>query len=202
MAGVDRREQILLVAEALFSEKGFKGSTLREIAEGVNIKTPGLYNYFKSKGDIYNSLIVYRFNQLKTAVLDRIKEASEFKEQVRMLALLLIDFWADHPGLPRILAEGMMLEGEHTVDELISNFWVPVFNEVAGTLEESGTEQNGLQKHDIHLLVFNVFGMTSFYFFAGQVYSMLTGEDGFSPDNIERLKKTVIGTLFNGIAFS
>lgn len=53
------KEDILVAALTLFSEKGYDGVGVDQIAESVGIKGPSLYNHFKGKEDIFNSLIEY-----------------------------------------------------------------------------------------------------------------------------------------------
>lgn len=48
----DTRERILEVANALFYENGYSGTSLTAIAEKVGISAPGLYWHFSSKEEI------------------------------------------------------------------------------------------------------------------------------------------------------
>jgi len=47
-----RRAQILSAAADVFSEKGFRGATIKEIAETAHVSEGTLYNYFAGKGEI------------------------------------------------------------------------------------------------------------------------------------------------------
>lgn len=51
------KETILYKALIMFSEKGYEGVSMRDIASEVGIKAASIYNHFKSKEDIFNSLI-------------------------------------------------------------------------------------------------------------------------------------------------
>ncbi|MBQ6412646.1 MAG: TetR/AcrR family transcriptional regulator, partial [Ruminococcus sp.] len=51
------RDKILNETLTLFSENGFNGTSVEQIAEKVGIKAPSLYNHFKGKEDILNALI-------------------------------------------------------------------------------------------------------------------------------------------------
>jgi AcrR family transcriptional regulator len=54
--GGSTRERILDVALDLFTEKGFDGTSLREIAERLDVTKAALYYYFPSKDDILMAL--------------------------------------------------------------------------------------------------------------------------------------------------
>ena len=51
------KERILAEALTLFSENGYDGTGVEQIAEKVGIKAPSLYKHFKGKEDIMNALI-------------------------------------------------------------------------------------------------------------------------------------------------
>ena len=54
---MNTREKILLEALNLFSVKGYDPVSVRDIAKAVGIKESSLYNHFKNKQDIFDSLI-------------------------------------------------------------------------------------------------------------------------------------------------
>ena len=51
------KERILDEALTLFSENGYDGTGVEQIAEKVGVKAPSLYKHFKGKEDIMNALI-------------------------------------------------------------------------------------------------------------------------------------------------
>ncbi|SDN00065.1 TetR/AcrR family transcriptional regulator [Acetanaerobacterium elongatum] len=54
--GLETQQQILEAASDLFARNGYEGVSVREIAEKVGIKESSLYNHFKSKSDILETL--------------------------------------------------------------------------------------------------------------------------------------------------
>ncbi len=55
--GSKTKEKILKHALKLFSSKGFKATTVRDIAGSIGIKQSALYNHFKNKDEILETLI-------------------------------------------------------------------------------------------------------------------------------------------------
>ena len=51
------KDRILEEALTLFSENGYDGTGVEQIAEKVGVKAPSLYKHFKGKEDIMNALI-------------------------------------------------------------------------------------------------------------------------------------------------
>lgn len=55
---MNTKQRIIENALILFSEKGYEAVTVANIAEAVGIKAPSLYKHFKSKQDIFESILV------------------------------------------------------------------------------------------------------------------------------------------------
>jgi AcrR family transcriptional regulator len=51
-----RREDILNAARQVFAERGFRGTTIADIAEAAGIALGTIYLYFKSKDDVFAAL--------------------------------------------------------------------------------------------------------------------------------------------------
>ena len=52
------RERIVDEALTLFSIKGFKGTSVKNIADAVGIKDSSLYKHFKSKREIFDTIVL------------------------------------------------------------------------------------------------------------------------------------------------
>jgi AcrR family transcriptional regulator len=64
----DTRARIQQVAVELFTEHGYEGTSLREIAERLDVTKAALYYHFKSKEDIVRSLVEDYFGQVDALV--------------------------------------------------------------------------------------------------------------------------------------
>lgn len=62
-----RRQQILVAAKRIFSQKGYEKATMEDIAREAELSAGTLYLYFKSKDELYASLClrVLRFINVK-----------------------------------------------------------------------------------------------------------------------------------------
>ncbi len=78
MNAVDRRRQILDVAIRLFSEKGFRGTTTKEIALAAGVNEAIIFRHFATKKDLYSAILDQKacstsVQDLETIVDDCIK---------------------------------------------------------------------------------------------------------------------------------
>jgi AcrR family transcriptional regulator len=64
--------RLLESALTLFSDKGYEGTSIREIIEGAGVTRPVLYYYFENKEDLFRRLVETKFAEL-TAQIEAIK---------------------------------------------------------------------------------------------------------------------------------
>ena len=57
MSSEERRAAIVHAACRLFAERGFRGTTTRELAAAVGVTEPVLYEHFRTKRDLYSAII-------------------------------------------------------------------------------------------------------------------------------------------------
>lgn len=57
MAGDERREQICRIAMRLFSERGFRGTTTKEIATAAGVSEAVIFKHFQNKDELYASIL-------------------------------------------------------------------------------------------------------------------------------------------------
>jgi AcrR family transcriptional regulator len=70
-AGVSTRDRILDVALDLFTDQGFDGTSMREIAERLHMSKPAIYYHFASKEEILVALHM-RLHEFGQAALERL----------------------------------------------------------------------------------------------------------------------------------
>jgi len=88
------REEILSAAEKVFAAKGFFPTTMSDIAREAEFGTGTLYKYFKSKEDLYFTLIdekVEEINRLVNAELSQKRSAIERVKKVLGLQFEFIE---------------------------------------------------------------------------------------------------------------
>jgi AcrR family transcriptional regulator len=54
---MSKRETILKTAASLFATQGFDGTTTMQIAREAGVTEPLIYYHFKTKGDLFTSII-------------------------------------------------------------------------------------------------------------------------------------------------
>lgn len=80
MTSEDRRAAIMETAIRLFSERGFRGTTTRALADALGVSEPVLYEHFKSKRDLFEAIIEVKSREgvaRATAMLQPLADAGQ-----------------------------------------------------------------------------------------------------------------------------
>ncbi|WP_309641177.1 TetR family transcriptional regulator [Flavobacterium sp.] len=86
----DKQIQILQVTERLFAEKGFDGTSIRDIAKEANINIAMVSYYFGSKEKMLEALILSRTSDMKLQLESLSKEEISPVEKINKLIELYI----------------------------------------------------------------------------------------------------------------
>ncbi|PKH68848.1 TetR family transcriptional regulator [Flavobacterium sp. ALD4] len=99
----EKQIQILLVAESLFAEKGFDGTSIRNIAKMAKINIAMVSYYFGSKERLLESLISYRTKDLKIQIENLLIEDLDPIAKINKLIAIYINRINTNKGIFRIL---------------------------------------------------------------------------------------------------
>jgi AcrR family transcriptional regulator len=93
----ETHSRILDVAARLFIEKGFNGTSVRDIAATLGISNPSIYYHFESKGEIFTELMAEPLERLQNAILD----AEQFSGAERTQRIIggILDSLEIHSGI-------------------------------------------------------------------------------------------------------
>ena len=99
----NKQLQILQVAETLFAEKGFEGTSIRDISKEANINVAMVSYYFGSKEKLLEALILHKTSGLKEQLVHLIDENLEPLEKINKLIALYINRINCNKGIYRVL---------------------------------------------------------------------------------------------------
>lgn len=125
MAAEDRRQQILEVAVKLFSQKGFRGTTTKEIALAAGVNEAIIFRHFATKSDLYSAIIDGKAGSADVkAVLHAIKEAvdsgADDGKLFETVAFHLLEFHEHDDTAMRLLLYSA-LEGHELAEMIFRN---------------------------------------------------------------------------------
>jgi AcrR family transcriptional regulator len=106
MSAEDRRAAIVEAAIRLFSERGFRGTTTRALADAVGVTEPVLYEHFKSKRDLYCAIIDTKSREgfaRAAQLLEPYAEARDDRGLFMVLGEFVLRNFTEDPAYARLL---------------------------------------------------------------------------------------------------
>ncbi|MDB5107486.1 MAG: transcriptional regulator, TetR family [Candidatus Binatus sp.] len=103
----DTRQRVLHVAQALFAERGYRGTSLRDIAKRIGIKAPSLLHHFPSKQQLYVAVLDNMFESLENAANAIAWGRDDRQERMRRAIVDAIDFIVSHPAFVGLMSKEM-----------------------------------------------------------------------------------------------
>jgi AcrR family transcriptional regulator len=79
------RGRILLEASLIFAQRGFFGTSTRDIADAVQIRQPSLFHHFEAKHEIFRTLIELDLGPSIDRIRQRIDEDCSWAEKLHMV---------------------------------------------------------------------------------------------------------------------
>ena len=167
-------ERILDAAEVLFSERGFAGTALRDVASQAELRTPSLYNHFSGKESLYAAVLQRSLSPILQLLGEYANNESRPGDP-RDLIERVMKFLTDNPHLPRLILHETLAGGERLSEELRA--WIgPIFEKANEMAEETGASQ-GWSREQIPLLVLAFYNIVLGYFAIAPFYQQLNGRD-------------------------
>lgn len=194
----DKQIEILLVAEKLFSEHGFDGTSIRDIAKKANINIAMISYYFGSKEKLLEALIINRISDLRLQMENLFKEDLSPFEKIDKLIELYITRINKNCGVYQIIHFEIMSRKRDINYEAFNE--VKKYNlQILKNIIEEGQEKNMFTKNiNVALIPPTIMG-TYFHFqmnkpFYIDLFNLKTEED-FNRYIVNDLTKHIQQTI-------
>jgi AcrR family transcriptional regulator len=130
MSAEERKLQILRVAVSLFSQKGFGGTTTREIALAAGVSEAMVFRHFATKQELYSAILDHKAcsgdsmnpEQMVAEALEQKDDQAVFEK----LALGALDHHECDPEFQRLLLHAA-LEGHELAEMFFEKFILRVY---------------------------------------------------------------------------
>ena len=161
MAGEERRSQILAVAVSLFSERGFRGTTTKEIAQAAGVSEAMVFRHFATKKELYAAILDHkscaddRFQPEQMAA-DAIKRKDD-RAVFESLAIGALTYHEKDPEFQRLLLYSAL--EKHELAEMFFNEFVRRVYEFLGSYIRERQRDGALIEIDPAIVIRCFIGM-------------------------------------------
>jgi len=122
MAGGERRLQIVLVAMRLFSQRGFRGTTTKEIARAAGVSEAMVFRHFATKSELYSAILDHKACLHDSMdPLQKVSAAIERRDDRAVFEGIALDALDKHDCDPEF--QRLLLHSALEQHELAQMFW-------------------------------------------------------------------------------
>jgi len=201
MAGEERRLQILAVAVTLFSERGFGGTTTKEIALAAGVSEAMVFRHFATKQELYAAILDHKAcasgnfdpEPLTAEAIKRRDDRAVFES----LALGALDYHEKDPEFQRLLLHSA-LEKHELAQMFFEQFVRRVYEFLGGYIRQRQKEE-ALIEIDPTIVVRAFIGMVMHHSLNNNLWDANRGLLNISNEDAA---KHFTNILLNGISVS
>jgi AcrR family transcriptional regulator len=199
------KARVLRAATELFAERGFHGTTMRDIAARAGANVASGHYHFGSKRDLYVEVLRATFAEIRAvlsrggvrperATLDRASPAELERLLERRIAVTLENLLG--PQLHGALMQREMLDPSEALPLVVDEFIRPMMDEVAAIVRRLAP---GLDDEAVTRSVASIMGQTIFYRFTLPATLRVLGLARFTPPYARELAAHIAAFSAGGI---
>jgi AcrR family transcriptional regulator len=158
-----RRASIVQCAIRLFAEKGFRGTTTRELAAAVGVTEPVLYRHFRAKRDLYSAIIEARSGEASERASE-LRELAAHGDDVAFLtrlATLILARYETDPTTTRLLLFSCL--EKHELSELFFDRLVKDFYQLVSAYVRKRVRSGAFRPVDPESAAQGLIGMVAYH---------------------------------------
>lgn len=189
---------ILIAALEVFSEKGYEGAQLKDVAQKVGVTNPLISYRFENKEDLWKKAVCYlgeklvaRFEHIKSYYIDLTGTTA-----LRAYARQYIYFLAENPALYKIIFQEMGQDSWRSAF-LIEELFTPVIWFGEKSIEEPLDSLKEFKTIPRANFISIIIGASSSFFMLAQLMKNQYGTEVFKQEQIEQHAEVVNNIIFS-----
>ena len=154
---MDKREVILSTAMKLFGQKGFEGTSVREIAAGAVVNPAMISYYFGSKEKLFQNLVEHKAAYLKVVFEELSNTSISQIEKIYVVIDSYIERMFSSPQFHHLLQRELSLDRRHDLKNAISDILLRNFVSIKLIIQK-GIESGEFREVDTELTIATILG--------------------------------------------
>ena len=145
------------MAEALFAERGFDGTSIREIAEQAGATKALIYHYYDSKEALYQTLLEDAVSGVVTQIEAIAADGTEPEAQIRAVVQVFIDAYHDAPH--RFQMVQRTIDDHHSIATVLAERWFSRAHRAVQDIVARGVHQGELKPLPVQMVPLAIIGL-------------------------------------------
>ena len=167
----DRRQEILAAAMRLFAQKGFRGTTTRDLATQAEVNEAIIFRHFKTKEELYSAIIESKAGENRNARLEELERFASANDDANFFRAVGRSFLEKHEQDTTFLRLLLFsaLEGHQLSDMFAASLTArnPIANYIQKRIEEGA-----FLKVDPQLAARGLFGMFTSFILSQEIFGL------------------------------
>jgi AcrR family transcriptional regulator len=170
MKSEERRAAIVQSAIHIFAEKGFRGTTTRELASALGVTEPVLYQHFRTKHDLYSAIIEAKSAEVsgRGAELLKLAKGNDDRAFFTLLGDLVLERYKNDPELTRLLFFSCL--ERHELADLFFERQVQQFYKLVSGYIRRRSRAGAFRRANAELAARGLIGMIAYHGLIGFLY--------------------------------
>ena len=187
--------KILKAAKNVFSKEGFDGARVDEIAKQANVNKAMIYYHFKSKEDLYDSVVDSIFLKDSLEIINSSEEKDPFLKLEKIIRLFFDNMEINKVERCSIIAREMVSRSDIFI-KMRDKYWIPDFHLINDLLNKG--KEDGFFKFESpsELITFTIQSHIIFYkinevtYYESDIFELL-----YPENNQERMIGYILSIL-------
>ena len=184
----DKQLKIMETAEELFAEKGFSGTSVRDIADAADVNVAMISYYFGSKEKMLESLFTYRSESTMMKLESMFNNTSLTPlEKVNQMIDYYIDKFLNQQCFHKIMVREQVANQRHAISDTIQQYKKRNQALVKQLIHEGQKNGDFIKNVDIPLLMATLVGTVSHMITTQHFYKEINNLQAMPDDQFQKL---------------
>lgn len=187
---VDKKEHIMEVAVALFAEKGFEGTSIRDLAHEADVNIAMINYYFGSKEKLFVALLENKARFMRERI-DAVQNDPSLSELEKLNVIIdgYVNRFLSQPAFHRVLQQELLVTNREILHQNVIELFTKNTHDVVSIIEK-GIRKKIFRKVDPQLLFASIIGTINQVMLSKTMCNILMKKEaGADPYQDPELKK-------------
>lgn len=188
---MDARETILSTAMKLFGEKGFEGTSVRDIAKAAEVNLAMISYYFGSKEKLFEQVVEYKSSSIRVVFAELAKSSIPQIEKVDKIIDSYVERMFTNPQFHHLLHRELSLNQRPQMHDAITEILLRNVVTITAIIQD-GIDSGEFKEVDTQLTIATLIGTINHLLISESMCrKLLHKSKDFNPFTSKKLKERV-----------
>jgi AcrR family transcriptional regulator len=202
----ETRDRLIAAAAAVFAERGYRGATMRAIADRSGANLAAAHYHFGSKQDLYREVVRAHFERLaqrlaeRGAAIDAAAAARLSREQLvellRARVRTMLESFLEPTGIHATLMQRELADPSETLPVIVRRWIDPLRQDMVLLLQRLAPK---LSEERLQFCVRSLMGQVIFYFTHRPALLLMMRRRAYPPGFVDEVTEHVVAFTLGGL---